>query len=313
MRRPESSVAPSDRRATTRRGELLGAGLSAVMATLFAFVVIFGKRVQAGELPFGMLAIRFGGQALLLFAVLVAIRRPLVPARGERVVMVLVGTLGYATESALYFSALNHGGTAAVTLLFYTYPVLVMLVTIALDRRAPQRMLFVALVLALAGGAVVVAGGDSVDIKPFGIFLALCTACAYTAYLITTDRLVRRTDPLTAAAWLGTGAATGNLVYGIVFGALVFPAASSWPELAGMAVFSAGAFASMLAGLQLVGAVRNAIIGVMEPLTVAVLAYLFLDEPVRLRTAIGGVLILSGAVLAALVRSTHHTPESPVV
>jgi drug/metabolite transporter (DMT)-like permease len=46
---------------------------------------------------------------------------------------------------------------------------------------------------------------------------------------------------------------------------------------------------------------------------VAVLAYLFLDEPVRLRTAIGGVLILSGAVLAALVRSTHHTPESPVV
>ena len=47
-----------------------------------------------------------------------------------------------------------------------------------------------------------------------------------------------------------------------------------------MIVFSAGAFVAMLAGLQLVGAVRNAIIGVLEPLTVAVLAYFFLDEPV---------------------------------
>ena len=46
-----------------------------------------------------------------------------------------------------------------------------------------------------------------------------------------------------------------------------------------MIVFSAGAFAAMLAGLQRVGAVRNAIIGVMEPLTVAVLAFVFLDEP----------------------------------
>lgn len=283
------------------------------MATLFAFVVIFGKRVQAGELPFGMLTIRFGGQGLLLFAVLVATRRPLLPARGERLTMLLVGILGYATESALYFSALNHGGTAPVTLLFYTYPVLVMLATIALDRRAPQRLLFAALILALAGGAVVVAGGANVGIQPFGIFLALCTACVYTVYLITTDRRVKRTDPLTAAAWLGAGAAAGNLVYGIAFGALVFPAASSWPKLAGMAIFSAGAFASMLAGLQLVGAVRNAIIGVMEPLTVAILAYLFLDERIRLRTVVGGVLILSGAVLAALVRSTRHTAESPVV
>ena len=38
------------------------------------------------------------------------------------------------------------------------------------------------------------------------------------------------------------------------------------PVVAIRSLISAGAFASMLAGLQLVGAVRNAIIGVMEPL-----------------------------------------------
>ena len=78
-----------------------------------------------------------------------------------------------------------------------------------------------------------------------------------------------------------------------------------------MAVFSAGAFAAMLAGLQLVGAVRNAIIGVMEPLTVAVLAYFFLDEPSRAPIVVGGVLILGGAVLAMLIRTTK-TAEPPI-
>jgi drug/metabolite transporter (DMT)-like permease len=83
-----------------------------------------------------------------------------------------------------------------------------------------------------------------------------------------------------------------------------------------LAVFSAGAFAAMLGGLQLVGAVRNAIIGVLEPFTVAVLAAIFLAEPLTGTTAIGGVTILAGAILATLVRSTGTTSpraEAPVV
>jgi drug/metabolite transporter (DMT)-like permease len=69
-----------------------------------------------------------------------------------------------------------------------------------------------------------------------------------------------------------------------------------------MCLFSAGAFAAMLAGLQLVGAVRNAIIGVMEPFTVAVLAALFLDESIAVATGLGGALILVGAAIASLAR-----------
>ena len=292
------------RRATDRRGELTGSMLSALMAVLFAAVVIFGKQVQAGELPFAMLAIRFGGQSVLLFGALALTGRPLLPANGERLVLALAGTLGYGSESAFYFSGLNHGSAAAVTLLFYTYPVWVMLATIALDRKAPPTMLFAALFLALGGSAIVVLGGGKADIQTVGIVLALCTSFAYSAYLIATDRHVKTTDPVTAAAWLGLGAAVANLVYGIAFGALTAPAAGSWWRLAAMAVFSAAAFAAMLAGLQRIGAVRNAIIGVMEPLTVAVLAFLFLDEPVTLAVAVGGTLILGGAVVAALVRTT---------
>jgi drug/metabolite transporter (DMT)-like permease len=293
------------RRASTPRQELLGSTLSALMALQFAAVVMFGKEVAAGELPFPMLAIRFAGQSALLFVVLLVLRKPLMPVPGERLPLILAATIGYGTEAALFFSALNHGKAGAVTLLFYLYPVWVMLATIALDRRSPGRRLFVALLLALGGSAVVVVGGGEVEVAPLGILLALATSLAYTAYLITADRTLKRTDPVTAAAWLGAGAATSNVVFSFAFGIRDLPDASSWPFLAGMAVFSAGAFATMLGGLQLVGAVRNAIIGVMEPLGVAVLAASFLDEPVTAPTAIGGILILGGAILATLVRTTR--------
>jgi drug/metabolite transporter (DMT)-like permease len=296
--------APTTRRATDRRGELIGSLFSVLMASSFAVVVILGKQVQAGRLPFVMLAIRFGGQSVLLFSALVLLGRPILPPKGERLWLAVAGTIGYGSESAFYFSALNHGSAAAVTLLFYTYPVWVMLATIGFDRKVPPRTLFAALGLALVGSAVVVLGGASADVQRVGIVLAICTSFAYTAYLVTTDRNVRRTDPLTAAAWLGLGAASANLVYAFAFRAVFVPPAGQWWRLAGMALFSAAAFAAMLAGLQRVGAVRNAIIGVMEPLTVAVLAYLFLAEPVTPAVAIGGVLILGGAVIAALVRTT---------
>ncbi|HEX5937102.1 MAG TPA: DMT family transporter [Actinomycetota bacterium] len=293
-----------DRRARTPREELLGSALSALMALQFAVVVMFGKEVAAGDLPFPMLAIRFAGQSLLLFAVILLLRRPLTPTPGERVPLILAATIGYGTEAALFFSALNHGKAGAVTLLFYLYPVWVMLVTLALDRRSPGRALWVALLLSLGGGAIVIVGGGEVEVAPLGIVLALATSVAYTAYLVTVDRTVRRTDPVTAAAWLGAGAATSNVVFAIAFNARELPDSSTWPFLVGMAVFSAGAFAAMLGGLQRVGAVRNAIIGVMEPLAVAVLAAIFLDEPITAPTAIGGVMILGGAIVATLVRTT---------
>jgi drug/metabolite transporter (DMT)-like permease len=283
----------------------LGSTLSALMALQFAAVVMLGKEVAAGELPFAMLALRFAGQSLLLFIVLLLLRKPLMPAPGERLPLILAATIGYGTEAALFFSALNHGKAGAVTLLFYLYPVWVMLTTIALDRRPPGWRLFVALLLALGGSAVVIVGGGEVEVAPIGILLALATSLVYTGYLVTADRTIRKTDPVTAAAWLGAGAATSNVIFVFAFGVRVLPDASSWPFLVGMAVFSAGAFAAMLGGLQLVGAVRNAIIGVMEPLGVAVLASFFLDEPITAPTAIGGTLILGGAILATLVRTTR--------
>ncbi|MEP6476508.1 MAG: DMT family transporter [Actinomycetota bacterium] len=299
-----SEVSSDTRRATTRRDELAGAGLTVAMAGLFSGVVIFGKAILDGELPFVILSIRFTGTAVVLGLLVRATGRALAPEPGERLGLVLAGIFGYGTEAALYFSALNHGSAAAVTLLFYTYPVIVMLVSIAIERRAPAGLLLVALGLAVAGSAIVVIGGSGVDIQPVGIVLSLGCATAYSGYLMGTDRVLKRTNPMTAGCWLAGSAAIANVAYALLFRATELPEGGGW-QLAGMVVFTAGAFVCMLAGLQRIGAVRNAIIGVLEPLSVAVLAWAFLSEPISAPVAIGGTLILGGAVCATLVRTTR--------
>jgi drug/metabolite transporter (DMT)-like permease len=291
-----------------RRRELTGAALAAASAAQFAIVVILGRQIQGDGPPFVFLALRFGLQSLVLFAALLLLRRPMMPARGERLALAIGGGVGYASESALAFLALNHGKAGPVTLIFYTYPVLVLLATVVLERRAPQPRAVLALALSVGGAVVVIVGGGNVEIAAAGIALALCSAAMFTFYLLSVDRWVRRTDPLTSAAWLGTWACVGNATFALASGATTLPSADDLPKLFGVALASAGAFAAMFGSLRRIGPVRTSIISVLEPVVIALLATVFLDQALVGWTAVGGLMIVAGAVTATLVRAPRPEP-----
>jgi drug/metabolite transporter (DMT)-like permease len=282
--------------------DLLGSALAVVMGVLFAFVVIFGKGLLEGNPPFTLLFFRFGVTTVLIALVALITGRSLVPEPGERLGLALAGLLGYGTESALYFGALNHGSAATVTLLFYLYPVWVMLTASLLDRRVPARMLVLALVMALAGGAIVILGGTGIDIETAGVVLAIGCSLAYTAYLVAADRVAKRTTPLVTGLWVAAGASLANLTYALVSSSWVLPTGPNASlRVFMMGLCTAGAFVCMIASLQRIGAVRNGIIGVLEPLTVAVLAAIFLGEPITASIVLGGALILGAGVVATIV------------
>jgi drug/metabolite transporter (DMT)-like permease len=286
---------------TTRRGDLVGSALAVVMSVLFACVVIVGKDLLHGEPPFTLLCLRFGLTAAFVAVVALASGHPIVPEPGERLGLALAGLLGYGTESALYWSALNHGTAASVTLLFYLYPVWVLVVASLLDRRVPTRTIVLAVAMALVGGAIVIVGGSGIDIATAGIALALGCSFAYTAYLVATDRIAVRTPSLTTGLWVAAGASVSNLTFAIVSGTWTLPSGPLAPlRVLAMGAFTAGAFICMMASLRRIGAVRNGIIGVTEPLTVAVLAAVFLGEPITASIVVGAVLILGAGVLATV-------------
>jgi drug/metabolite transporter (DMT)-like permease len=286
------------------RKDLAGPGLAAASGILLAVVVIAGKPSLGGDLPFTLLGLRFVGTAFLLATAAALTRTPLRPARGETLPVLAAGVFGYGVESALFFSALNYGTAAAVALLFYTYPVYTMLVALATRRIAPGRSLWLALGCAMVGVTVLLAGGGSFALARTGVILALLCALGYTLYLTITDRALRRSHPLTGAVWLATGASVMNLTLAVSTRTFEMPAGwAQWRPIVVMAVATALAFTCMLGAIQRIGAVRTSIIAVSEPLAIAVLGALVLDERLTFWIGAGGVLILAAGVVATLTRA----------
>jgi drug/metabolite transporter (DMT)-like permease len=292
------------RSSSSTRRETIGGLLVAVSALQFGLVVLLGKFVRRHGLSVeAMLSIRFGLGALLLAAALIALRRPLLAAPGERSGLAILALVGYAVEATFFFTALGHGTVAAVTLLFFTYPVLVTLGTWAIGRGTPARQTILALGCALVGSAIVVGTGAGLQIETLGVVLALASATTFTGYLIGADVVLRRTNAMTSAMWVSAGASIGLFVYANAIGRWRLPAGShEWFLLVGMGLASAGAFVCLMEGIQRIGAVRTAIVSALEPLAAATLAWVFLGEDVTWGIAVGGTLILVAAVTASLAR-----------
>ncbi len=297
------------------RADAVGGALVALGAVCFGSVVVLGKgQLDRGVPVSSLLAVRFGVAALVLLAILVALRRRLAAAEGERTGLAVLAVCGYAVEASLFFAALQHGTAAAVTLLFFTYPAFVTLLSWATGGRRLGRLTVVALACAVTGAAIVVGAGGTVSIQKAGVLLVLGSALTYSGYLVGADRVLRRTSPLTSAAWVSAGASIGLFAFALLMGDDVLPSGgwSAWWPVLGMGVATAAAFVCLLEGIRRIGAVRTSIVSALEPLAASVLAVVFLGESVGPGVALGGALILAGAVTASLARASttqeQHVP-----
>ena len=255
--------------------------------------------------PSATLAVRFGLAAVVAFAVLVVARRPVLPAPGERWRPLLLGAVGYAVESALFYSALQRGTAAAVALLFYAYPAIVAVFELALRTLRPSPRLFVALTLSATGTVLIVASGGDVAISATGIAFALSAALSFSLYLLVSSRAVRRTDSLTNGAWVALGAALSLTTHGVATGALRSPA-SSWWVMVINGVATAAAFCLLFAALKRMGASQTAIVMTMEAFSAVVLGAILLDERLGPWQAAGGMLILGATVLISVARRVEE-------
>ena len=294
------------------RRDVAGGLLTAAAAVVFGTIVIIGRSEGVRDVPVSaLLAIRFAMAALVLAVVLALARQPLRPARGEWWRLLLLGAIGYGVEAAFFFLALSRGTAATVTLLFYTYPVWVAVLSAVFGRGLPGRLVGGALAAAVAGSGVVVASSGGLDITTLGIAFALASAVTISFFLIGLEVLVRRTSPLASSMWIALAASAGQAAFALVWVTRL----PTWPDEAvpilAMGGLTAAAFSLLFLGVRRLGAVRAAIISSLEPVAAAALALVFLGETLRPGVLAGGLLILGGAVAASLARSVPEPEAGP--
>ncbi|WP_433304909.1 DMT family transporter [Actinoplanes sp. CA-030573] len=290
-----------------RSGEsalLLAAGVYGVSTTVS---VVALRAVR----PADLLAVEIFGAAAVLLATAAArgrLRRP--GALRQMLVGVLVPGL------AFLFGDLGLARTSASSgsLLLAAEPLLsVLLALLVLGERLSRRA-GAALLLGLAGGALVAVGpGASGGDTTLGNVLVLLAVGAAAAFLIATRR-VNDGDGLNESAWQSTGGALSVVPFVAASWStggtrLDTVGAAGW--LACLAVVACGAAGGVLfnRGIARVPATRAAQLGNLTPVAGTLTAVVFLGDRPSLLQLAGGAGILAGLVLLLHNPEPHVDPE----
>jgi drug/metabolite transporter (DMT)-like permease len=279
----------------------MGAALCLVSAACFGAMAIFGKLAyDVGVTPEALLLVRFTLSAVLLGMVLVFRHGERQPVRGRVLATALgLGAIGYAAQASLYFSALESMDASLLSLILYTFPVMVTVAAALLgrDRLTPARV--VALTTASAGTLLVLLGAGTGAVQPIGVLLGLGAAVTYTVYILVADTVVRRLTPVLLATLVMAGAAATLGARGLLLGGVSFDfPPSAWLWLTCIAVISTvTAMLTFFAGLKRAGPTTAAILSTFEPVVTTALAALALGESLTPVQLLGGVLVLSCVVV----------------
>jgi len=247
-------------------------------------------------------------------------------ARG-RGALLLVSLMGLTLNAAI-FTAFGRIPIALALMLFYTYPAGVAFVDVLLGRERATLTRVAALTLASGGVVLVLLGGLDLEagITPdaIGILLALSAAASQVVF-VTVSRTGYRLVPADTA--------TGIILFVSVIGALplaflvgqgsgvVAPLQSldPWPVLLFAGVVCAGLTSLLfLTAIRMIGGTRTGILMLIEPVVGVALAGLWLGETLAPIQAVGGALVLAGAMILQLSSAPSHEPiteegASPVV
>lgn len=129
-----------------------------------------------------MLSLRFGGAALLLlFAVGVVQRQRVFFGRRLMLILFLLGAVGYAGQSTLYFSALARNPAAITSILLFIYPVFVGILEWFFDRQIPTSRQWLAMGISSIGVLLILgtAGTGLHSIDLLGAVFVLGSAIWY--------------------------------------------------------------------------------------------------------------------------------------
>jgi drug/metabolite transporter (DMT)-like permease len=279
-----------------------GTALCLLSASSYGAAGIFGKLAYDEDIAVAtLLSARFAIAAAVLWLLVMALGAGARPSRRGLVAGVVLGLAIYAPQSGLFFGSLTRLDAALTVLLVYIAPALVAGAAAALGRERLRRAQLVALPIALGGTALVVAGEGVGEIDGLGVALAFACAVVYSSYILISDAVVQRVNPVPLAASVCTGAAISFTVAAGLRGELPTDVSGAgWSSIVGLAIISTVvSITALAAGTARVGPSTAAILSTFEPVMAAILAYFALGE------TLGPVQLLGGLVVLASVAIIH--------
>jgi drug/metabolite transporter (DMT)-like permease len=189
------------------RGEFAAHAALCAVQLFFALFPVFGKLAFADgvytPLAVGAARILFGAFTLSALALALHGTQAL-PPRRELVRICVLSILGVAANMTLYLEGLKRSTAGNATLLICVIPVFTFTIAVLLGHERFGARRIGGLLLALAGAAVLIFGGQAEfgGEHALGNLLIVLNCLGYAAYLVLVRPLAQRYPPLAVIAWM---------------------------------------------------------------------------------------------------------------
>lgn len=284
--------------------------LIAAATVCWAAAATFGKAVFNGRLfggvslisPLVLTQARTTFAALLLTAYLVIRNGPAMfrISRRDLALSALIGTAGLAGSNFFYYWAVQKSTVALAITVQYTAPVWVFWFLVARGRQSATWQRAAAVLLALAGVALVI-GFFSSDIKlnRAGIGAAMLAALSFSLYNIVGQGLVTRNHPLKIMSYALLSSAVLWLVVNPPWRLLASHyTGGQWTFLFVFACLSMLLpYILHFNGLKYLDPTRAVVTSCLEPVFAVIFAAAFIQEPLRWSQGLGIVAVLAATIM----------------
>jgi drug/metabolite transporter (DMT)-like permease len=286
---------------------LSGLSLALGSATLFGLNIGFARLASfAGVSGASLVVYRVALMLAVIGAAAFLLRHSLAVPRDERRA---VGLLGVATTfvGLCYLSSVTFIPVAVAVVVFYTFPVLIVLLSPVVEGTSLTPALLGIVALALLGVLLVVGPAfENIDWR--GVALAMGASVATATQFFAAAR-AKRTGLIAKTFWVHLLVLPVAALIGAAVGALAPPAALALAPLA-VAATVAGyvvGFVLQLMALSRITAVVAGVAYCAEPVIAALSSTVILDEPLSAIQLLGGGLVLCAILLNVVIESRRRT------
>ncbi len=264
---------------------------------LYGFIGYFGLSAMNGNLSAStMLFWRFLISSMIILIIMLPKIKKNNDSYKNMFLAFLTGAFFYGISTWLYFLASNYIGSGLAMVIFFTYPVLIMLLNYFFYGQAIPQVYYFAILVILMGMTLMV-DMDALSFNLWGILLGIASAFFYACYVIGSKR--NELSPNMSTFMVCLGCMVTSLFVSLLNHSFVIPSSTDvWYHLFGISVIATVTpIILLLYSLKYISSEKASILSVLEPVFVVIFGVLLLGEELHFWGAVGIVCVLTGALL----------------
>ena len=301
------------------KGEIL----TLLGAVFFSFNGIVAKLILTdGVSSMRLTQVRCGGAFIILGSyIFLRYREKLRTTRAELPHLAVYGVVGFLAVQALYFVAITRLHVSIGLIMEFTAPIWIVLWLRYVKKKYVPPLMWIAIFMAFSGLVLIARVWKGSTLDPIGVIAALADGIMLATFFLLGEKLSATRDVESLMVY---GFGFASLALAITMPLWSFPteiftqsmnlqgrfaaySVSGWVLIAWVIIMGTIVpYLLVVNGIKLLSASTSSVMGMAEPVLAGVFAWIWLSENWSGIQLIGGVVVITGIVLADKARTAAH-------